>query len=103
MSSKKDFPVKINPELLVWARLNEGLDRYQAALMLGIQDFDLERYETGAKQPSAKFLQKCAEVYRRPLAAFLLPKPPKQFRAQPTKIIIKYDDGTSKEFEIKND
>lgn len=69
----------INPELLVWARESAGYEQADAATKLGITVERLIEWENGESHPSIAQLRKASEVFRRPLAAFFLPHPPKDF------------------------
>ncbi|MCI0445550.1 helix-turn-helix domain-containing protein [bacterium] len=100
MSEENDFKWEGNPEMLAWARMNQGMDRAYAAAELGTDEVTLMDYETGKSTPMISFIGKCAKLYRRPLAAFLLPKPPKQERGYPTAIIIEYSDGRVERYPL---
>ena len=71
---------KVNPEILVWARETANLTAEEAVKKLDIQgDTALERLrqlETGETDPSRPMLVKMAKLYRRPLLAFYMSKPP---------------------------
>lgn len=76
---------RTNPETLVWARETAGLAQDAAAGKLGFQDSarssakeKLAAIESGLKEPSRPQLRKMASLYRRPLLAFYLPKPPQK-------------------------
>jgi Zn-dependent peptidase ImmA (M78 family) len=75
------FTVNTNPAVLEWARESLGLPREAAAKKIGVDHIVLRYWEEGAetdeiKGPSLAQLRRMAEVYKRPLAALLLPKPP---------------------------
>ncbi|SRR6266542_3279774 len=67
---------RANPELLVWARETAGFSAGVAADRLKVPVDRLEAWERGEARPSLAQLRKVAQLYRRPLAAFYLPKPP---------------------------
>jgi Zn-dependent peptidase ImmA (M78 family)/DNA-binding XRE family transcriptional regulator len=69
----------VKPELLSWARESAGLDVATAARKAGVTPERLKNWEDGYGPPSVQQLRKLARVYRRPLAAFYLPEPPKDF------------------------
>ena len=73
-------PANIKPALLVWARESSNLVLKAAARKLGVKPEQLEAWEAGKKRPSIVQLRKAAAVYRRPLAVFFLPGPPKEFQ-----------------------
>lgn len=67
---------RANPELLVWARETAGFSAGVAADRLKIPADRLEAWEKGQSRPSLAQLRKIAQLYKRPLAAFYLPRPP---------------------------
>jgi Zn-dependent peptidase ImmA (M78 family)/DNA-binding XRE family transcriptional regulator len=67
---------RANPELLVWARETAGFSAGVAADRLNVSADRLEAWERGEARPSVPQLRKIAQLYRRPLAAFYLPRPP---------------------------
>jgi Zn-dependent peptidase ImmA (M78 family)/DNA-binding XRE family transcriptional regulator len=71
---------KIKPALLVWARNSSGLSVDVAAKKIGVKSERLAAWEMGEARPSIAQLRKAGEVYKRPLAVFFLPEPPKDFR-----------------------
>jgi len=52
----------------------------QAAAKLRIQADRLREWERGAERPSIAQLRKLGELYKRPLAVFFLPEPPRDLR-----------------------
>ena len=100
MDKKSDFKVEMNPELLVWARHNEGISFEDAAKKLKIESEELQELEHGRKKPMWSFILKCAEVYKRQPAFFLLPKPPKQDRKVLIGVRLVYSDTTEEYFDI---
>lgn len=88
--------MKINPQVLTWARETAGLSVEDAARQLGFADTRkrtagerLQALESGAEEPTRSILQKMAERYRRSLLVFYLKEPPptgdrgKDFRTVP--------------------
>jgi len=69
----------IKPELLIWARKAAGLDETTAARRVGQPEERLKAWEVGDEQPTIAQLRRAAEVYKRPLAIFYLPAPPRDF------------------------
>lgn len=73
----------IEPSLLRWARESIGYSLDEAAAKIkpsgGVER--LEAWEAGEGAPTVAQLRKIAEVYRRPLAVFFLPEPPRDFMA----------------------
>src|SRR5260370_21795409 len=88
--------MKINPQILTWARETAGMPVEDAARRLGFEDKvrrsaaeRLIALETGEEEPSRSVLQKMADKYRRSLLVFYLQEPPrtgdrgKDFRTVP--------------------
>jgi len=76
---------KINPTILKWARETAGLTLDEASKKLGITELRealpcdrLSALENGATEPTRTMLIKMTKVYRRPLIAFYMEKPPKK-------------------------
>src|SRR6056297_2732224 len=76
--------IKVNPEILIWARQSAGFDVEDAARKLGFGDSSkrtasekLAALEAGEKKPTRNQLAKFANVYKRPLITFYLAAPPK--------------------------
>ncbi len=69
----------ITPSVIRWARESSGLSLHDAAKKLGRPVEDIKAWENDLKKPSIAQARKASEVYRRPLAAFYLPEPPKDF------------------------
>ena len=76
--------VKVNPEILVWARETAGLTREEAVRKLSIRDaHSVEAVDRLAddggwncRSPTRPTLVKMAKQYRRPLLTFYLSAPP---------------------------
>lgn len=71
----------ISPSVLLWAREVQGLDIAEVASKLKKTEAQITAWETGEEEPSLAQARKLAEVYRRPLAVFFLPEPPRNFQA----------------------
>jgi Zn-dependent peptidase ImmA (M78 family) len=69
------------PTLLIWARETAGMSVEGAAQKTKLKPAQLSTWETGQGRPSIPQLRKLASLYKRPLAAFYLPEPPKKFDA----------------------
>lgn len=69
----------VKPELLKWAREGAGFTSEQAAEHAKIDRQRLDGWEKGHARPSVSQLRTLANLYRRPLAIFYLPHPPKDF------------------------
>lgn len=71
----------VKRELLVWARESAGFTIADAAKKAQVKPEALERWELGAARPTIPQLRKLANVYKRPLAVFYLPEPPRGLAA----------------------
>lgn len=78
----KSAPALVKPELLTWARESAGLSREKAASLAKIHELTLEEWEVGHVVPTIVDLRKLGEIYKRPIAVFFLPSPPRRFDAQ---------------------
>ena len=74
----KSFETDVKPKVLQWARETIGFSPMEAAKKLKIVEGTLIKWEAGEKKPTLAQLRKLASVYKRPLAAFFLPEPPKE-------------------------
>jgi len=71
----------IRPELLVWARESARLSPEAAARKTQVTEAKLRSWESGESSPSIPQLRKLGKAYKRPLAVFYLPSPPRVFDA----------------------
>jgi Zn-dependent peptidase ImmA (M78 family)/DNA-binding XRE family transcriptional regulator len=69
----------VERELLIWARESAHLTIPEAAKKVGVKEERLRGWEAGEIRPTIKQLRKLGKVYRRPIAIFYLPEPPKDF------------------------
>jgi Zn-dependent peptidase ImmA (M78 family) len=69
----------INGDLLRWARETMNLDMEIAAKKIGVKTERLSECEANKASLTINQLRIAANVYKRPLAAFYLPEPPKDF------------------------
>ena len=69
----------ITPSVMRWAREKARLSIEQAAIKLRRPKEQIEAWEAGTSLPTIPQARRAAEVYKRPLAVFYLPKPPKDF------------------------
>ncbi len=77
----KKIEALVEPTLLIWARESLGLDVSTAARKIQVKPEKLVLWEKGDAKPSIPQLKKLAHLYKRPLAVFYLPTPPKDFDA----------------------
>lgn len=78
----RSIPALVKPALLVWARERAGFSVADAAEKAHLAPHVLAAWEKGEAQPTIVQLRKLGDVYKRPLAVFFLPEPPKEFDAQ---------------------
>ncbi len=78
----RSIPALVKPALLIWARELSGFSRDAAAVRMDVPSTILADWESGTARPSIAQVRKLGEIYKRPLAVFFLPEPPKDFDAQ---------------------
>jgi Zn-dependent peptidase ImmA (M78 family) len=71
----------VDPSLLRWARESARLGVGDAASRLKVDETRLQAWEDGEQSLTISQLRKLAAAYRRPVAVFFLPEPPKDFEA----------------------
>ena len=76
--SPKGFEVTVEPAVLLWARNSAGYDAEEVAEALQLRKDEVSRWELGKEKPTLSKLEKLANKYKRPLAAFFLPTPPEE-------------------------
>ncbi len=69
----------IEASLLIWARKTIHYDLQEAAKKIGVSVEKLEQWEIGESKPTVAQLKQIANVYKRPLAVFFLPRPPHEY------------------------
>lgn len=69
----------VTPELLKWARVTAKMSLQYAAEKLKVPENRLRAWEAGEASPTLAQAEKLSKLYRRPLAVFYLPVPPKDF------------------------
>lgn len=74
---RKTLIADVKPEVLKWARESSGATVKEVAKRLRTSENAVAKWESGGGKPTVRALEKLAVYYRRPLAAFFLPKPPK--------------------------
>ena len=70
----------VTPSVIKWAREQAKMSIDEAARKIKRSPADIQAWENGTLRPSIAQARKASEVYRRPLAVFYLPEPPKDFR-----------------------
>ncbi len=74
-------PAFIEPAVLKWARESMNLDFVAAERKIAVPPGRVAEWEAGQVRPTIPQLRRAAVVYRRPLAVFFLPQPPRDFDA----------------------
>ena len=69
----------ITPSVLKWARERSGLTIEVASRKIGRTVAEILSWENGELKPTIPQARKAAEAYKRPLAVFYLPEPPRDF------------------------
>lgn len=72
-------PALCTAGMLSWARRSANIDADAAAASLSITTERLDKWERGDEHPSVAKLREMAALYRRPLAAFYMEGPPRDF------------------------
>lgn len=65
--------------MVEWGRTTAGLDVHRAAKKIGVKPATLSSWEAGAVRPTIPQLRRLAAAYKRPMAAFYMPAPPRHF------------------------
>jgi Zn-dependent peptidase ImmA (M78 family)/DNA-binding XRE family transcriptional regulator len=73
------FESNPTPSVLIWARQRAGFNLESAAQKIRVSPEQLAAWEEGSDKPSISQLRRIAQLYKRPLAAFYLSKPPTRF------------------------
>ena len=74
--AKKSPHVDVEPEVFRWLRDNAGWTIEDVSKRLNVSPRLVSDWEIGARQPTFRQIEDLAKAYKRPSAAFLLPKPP---------------------------
>ena len=77
MSSKK-LKIDVQPDVLKWAIESSGWKKDNIGKELKIQPVQIDAWLQGKDTPSLSQLEHLAEILKRPLVAFFLPKPPEE-------------------------
>lgn len=76
---RKSLEAVVEPRVLIWARESIGMNIEEVAKRLNTSEDTVSKWESGQKNPTLIQLEKLARtIYKRPLAAFFLPKPPEE-------------------------
>jgi len=74
----KSLEVSINPEIIKWARESAGWSIEEISKKLKISRENFGKIESGSKLPTFRQLEFLANYFKRPVAIFFLPEPPKE-------------------------
>lgn len=69
----------MEPSLLIWARQSANVELIAADRKIGVPEGRVKEWEEGLTRPTVAQLRKAADVYKRPLGVFFLPRPPEGF------------------------
>jgi len=75
---KNNQHIKVNHQVLVWARESLAISRNQTSEKTGISPKRLTQLEEGVKPPSLEELKEFSKAYKRTIATLLLLKPPEE-------------------------
>jgi len=67
--------VRVNPDVLRWARVTAKLDVETAGHRIGVGADRVHAWEDGSAQPTLNQVRQMSNQYHRPLAAFFMPQP----------------------------
>lgn len=71
-------PIPITPEVLRWVLAESGFGSDEVAAHLGVSVEDLQEWQEGSSSPGLTQLRRLAAKVHRPVATFLLPRPPRR-------------------------
>lgn len=71
---------RANPSVIRWARTTLNIEPERAAKRAGLTEDVLKAVEHGTQSATLAQLRALAELYKRPVAVFFLPEPPKKVR-----------------------
>ena len=75
--------VKVNKEILIWAREELNLSQDIVAQRLGKKVEEIQAWEDGNDYPTYAQLEKLSyTIYKKPLAIFFFPEPPNNVKQQ---------------------
>lgn len=91
---RRDIPIKINPDILIWARKSINKTIEDVAHNIGVSASKISEWENGTTQPTYNQLENLAyKAYKRPIAVLFRKEPPieketlKEFRSIKTSSI----------------
>jgi Zn-dependent peptidase ImmA (M78 family) len=97
----RSLEVNISPAIIKWARESGGFSVKEVAKKLKTSEENYEKIETGKKNLTYRQLNILANYFKRPLATFFLPEPPKEPSiAASFRILPKSEEYLSKELYL---
>ncbi len=96
---KNTITVEVNPAVFKWLRVSAGWTEEEIAKRLKTSTQNIQKIEAGERKPTIRQLTELSAVFKRPIAAFLLPEPrpekpkPKDYRMIPNRT-DKFDKKT---------
>lgn len=97
----RSIDVKINPEIIKWARESSGFSIEEIAKKIKTTEEKYKKIESGIKSPTFKQLDLLANYFKRPVAVFFLPRPPEEPSfASSFRILPKTEQEFSKELKL---
>lgn len=92
--------VPINSKTLTWARKTASASEEQAAKKAGVDVSRLQAWEAGEEHPTLAQLRHLADLYKRPLAFFLLDEVPNDFTVLKAFRRLPENDDLTLSFEL---
>ena len=90
----------VKPAMLVWARESARMDIETAAEKARVTPERLALWEGGDARPTINQLRNLGKIYKRPIAVFYLPKPPKGYQVIRDFRRLRGDDVASQSPEL---
>ncbi len=90
----------VKPAMLVWARESAHMDIEMAAKKANVKPDSLALWERGEARPTIIQLRKVGKIYKRPIAVFYLPEPPKEYQVIRDFRRLRGDDVASQSPEL---
>ena len=89
---RKQILVDVEPSVLNWLVESSGWTKEEIAKRLNSSPQTIEKFLSGEKKPTYRQLEELSNIFKRPVASFLLSKPltekpkPKDYRMLPSKV-----------------
>jgi len=93
--------VSVNSTIIKWARESAGFKSDEIARKLKTSKENYDKIESGQKNPNYRQIEILANLFKRPLAVFFLPEPPKEPSITASfRILPKSEEYLSKELRL---